>query len=51
MAYLDGERPGTVIFLTDGLPTAGIESADGILEVTEEVGTRAHAALRLRRRL
>jgi Ca-activated chloride channel homolog len=37
MGFLDGERPGTVIFLTDGLPTAGIESADGILELTEEV--------------
>jgi len=35
MEFLDGERPGTVIFLTDGLPTVGIESADGILEVAE----------------
>lgn len=35
MEFLDGERPGTVIFLTDGLPTAGIEEADGILEVAE----------------
>jgi Ca-activated chloride channel family protein len=36
MEFLDGERPGTVIFLTDGLPTVGIEQADGILELTEE---------------
>jgi Ca-activated chloride channel homolog len=36
LAYLDGERPGTIIFLTDGLPTAGIESADGILELAEQ---------------
>lgn len=35
MEFLDGERPGTVIFLTDGLATVGIESADGILEVAE----------------
>ncbi len=36
MEYLDGERPGTVIFLTDGLATVGIEEADGILEVAEQ---------------
>ena len=35
MQYLDGERPGTVIFLTDGLATVGIESAEGILELAE----------------
>jgi Ca-activated chloride channel family protein len=35
MEYLDGDRPGTVIFLTDGLATVGIEEADGILEVAE----------------
>ena len=35
MEFLDGERPGTVVFLTDGLATVGIESADGILEVAE----------------
>jgi Ca-activated chloride channel family protein len=34
--YLDGERPGTVIFLTDGLATVGIDSAEGILEVAEQ---------------
>jgi Ca-activated chloride channel family protein len=33
---LDGERPGTIVFLTDGLPTVGIEEAEGILEVVEE---------------
>jgi Ca-activated chloride channel family protein len=33
LSLLDGERPGTVIFLTDGLPTAGIEDSDGILEL------------------
>ena len=36
MAYLDGERPGTVIFLTDGLPTVGLERAEDILAVTED---------------
>jgi Ca-activated chloride channel family protein len=34
MEFLDGERPGNVIFLTDGLPTVGIEQADGILELS-----------------
>ncbi len=36
MSYLDGERPGTVIFLTDGLPTVGLERAEDILAVTED---------------
>jgi Ca-activated chloride channel family protein len=36
MEFLDGERPGTVIFLTDGLATVGIDSAEGILEVAEQ---------------
>lgn len=36
MAFLDGTRPGTIIFLTDGLATVGIESAEGILEVAEQ---------------
>jgi Ca-activated chloride channel family protein len=49
MEFLDGERPGTVIFLTDGLATVGIESAEGILE--SEQARPAHAAVRLRRRL
>lgn len=35
LGLLSGERPGTVIFLTDGLPTAGIEGTDGILDVAE----------------
>ena len=35
MEFLDGERPGTVIFVTDGLATVGIESAEGILDVAE----------------
>ena len=35
MEFLDGERPGTVIFLTDGLPTVGIDTAEGILDVAE----------------
>jgi Ca-activated chloride channel homolog len=35
LGLLDGERPGTVIFLTDGLPTSGIEDPDGILQVAE----------------
>ncbi len=36
LGFLDGERPGTVVFLTDGLATVGIEEADGILEVAEQ---------------
>ncbi|MFV2064004.1 MAG: VWA domain-containing protein [Chloroflexota bacterium] len=36
MEFLDGERPGTVIFLTDGLATVGVESAEGILELTQQ---------------
>jgi Ca-activated chloride channel family protein len=35
LGMLTGERPGTVIFLTDGLPTSGIEDAGGILDVAE----------------
>ena len=35
LGMLTGDRPGTVIFLTDGLPTAGIEDPDGILQVAE----------------
>lgn len=35
LGLLSGERPGTVIFLTDGLPTAGIEDPRGILDVAE----------------
>ena len=37
--FLDGDRPGTVIFLTDGLPTAGIEDRDGILQVAERAAS------------
>lgn len=33
LELLDGERPATVIFLTDGLPTAGITDTEGILDV------------------
>jgi Ca-activated chloride channel family protein len=33
--FLDGKRPGTIIFLTDGLPTAGIEDRGGILQMAE----------------
>lgn len=36
MELLDGERPGTIVFLTDGLATVGIESAEGILDLTEQ---------------
>lgn len=32
---LDGERPATVVFVTDGLPTAGIEAPGGIISVAE----------------
>ncbi len=35
MEFLDGERPATIVFLTDGLATVGIESAEGILELVE----------------
>ena len=35
LEFLDGERPSTLVFLTDGLATVGIESADGILELAE----------------
>ena len=48
MQYLDGERPGTVIFLTDGLATVGIESAEGILELGPACSARTDATLRLR---
>ena len=37
LELLDGERPGTVIFLTDGLPTAGIEDPDGIVDLAAMV--------------
>ncbi len=30
---LDGERPSTVIFLTDGLPTVGVQHTDTILDL------------------
>ena len=33
MDLLSGERPATVVFLTDGLPTVGIEDTDGIVDV------------------
>ena len=33
MDLLSGDRPSTVVFLTDGLPTVGIEDTDGILNV------------------
>jgi Ca-activated chloride channel family protein len=36
MEFLDDERPGTVVFLTDGLATVGIESAEGILDLAEQ---------------
>ena len=32
---LEGDRPGTVVFLTDGLPTAGITEPEGILQAAE----------------
>ncbi len=35
LGYLDGSRPGTVVFLTDGLATAGVESTDGIMGIAE----------------
>jgi Ca-activated chloride channel homolog len=35
LGLLEGDRPGTVIFLTDGLPTEGIVEADGILRTAQ----------------
>ena len=35
LSLLDGDRPGTIIFLTDGLPTAGITDPDSILRAVE----------------
>jgi Ca-activated chloride channel family protein len=39
LGFLDGERPGTVIFLTDGLATAGIEETEGILELVDRTAS------------
>jgi Ca-activated chloride channel family protein len=36
LSLLDGERPGTIIFLTDGLPTAGITDPDSIMRIVED---------------
>ena len=33
MDLLPGDRPSTIVFLTDGLPTAGVEHTDGIVSV------------------
>jgi Ca-activated chloride channel family protein len=35
LSLLEGERSSAVIFLTDGLPTAGIEDPAGIMDVAE----------------
>ena len=35
MALAEGDRPATIVFLTDGLPTVGIEDAASILDVAE----------------
>jgi Ca-activated chloride channel family protein len=35
LSLLDGDRPGTIIFLTDGLPTAGITDPDAIMQLVE----------------
>ena len=35
MALANGDRPATIVFLTDGLPTVGIEDAASILDVAE----------------
>jgi Ca-activated chloride channel homolog len=37
LGLLGGDRPGTVIFLTDGLPTAGIVETEGILRLAGQV--------------
>lgn len=39
LSLLDGERPGAVIFLTDGLPTAGIEDPSGIMDIAERAAS------------
>ena len=40
LSLLGGDRPASVIFLTDGLPTAGITQVAGILDLTERVAPR-----------
>jgi Ca-activated chloride channel family protein len=44
VGQLDRERPGIVLFLTDGLPTEGITNREGILENLQDA---APASLRL----
>ncbi len=44
VAQLDGERPSILIFLTDGLPTEGVQDRDAILA---NVARAAPASLRL----
>ena len=39
-SLLRGDRPATVIFLTDGLPTAGVTATDRILSIVESVAPR-----------
>lgn len=44
LAQLDGERPSFLIFLTDGLPTEGVQDRDSILR---NVAATAPASVRL----
>ena len=46
----DGERPGYVLFLTDGLPTVGTTETADILRNVQKANEPALADLRLRRR-
>jgi Ca-activated chloride channel homolog len=39
LGVLAGDRPGTLIFLTDGLPTEGIVEPEGILRVAREAAS------------
>ena len=36
MDLLPGDRPSTIVFLTDGLPTAGVQYTNGIVAATTE---------------
>jgi len=39
LGLLAGDRPGAVIFLTDGLPTEGITELDGIMQVARSASS------------
>ena len=39
LGLLEGDRPGAVVFLTDGLPTEGITELDGIMQVARSASS------------